>query len=66
MRMIQQRFLRLIEALIPAHQRSFRDMVATTDELDADARAVELDGIESSRNFMWQITIGMWYTSQNG
>ena len=61
-----QRFPRPIKALIPAHQGGFRDMVATTDKLDAKAREVKLDGMESGRNFMWQITIGMWYTVQNG
>ena len=57
MRIILQRIPRLIKALILAHQRSFRDMVAMTDELDVNARAVKFDGMESGRNFMWQIPI---------
>ena len=58
-RIILQRFPCPVKALIPAHQRSFRDMAAATDKLDADAGAVKLDGMESGRNFMWQITI-LW------
>ena len=40
---------RPIEALIPAHQRSFSGKVTTTDELDANARVVKFDGIESGK-----------------
>ena len=62
MRPIHEGFSSTIITFIPAHQRSFWDFVLSTDERNGIPGTISFYCVLSGCNFMWQISLSLWYT----